>query len=220
MPLDHIPYRPDRKNESESAQAAADFKASLSQRRSVRFFSKDPVPRRTIEDIIATAASAPSGANKQPWHFCAISDPALKSQIRAAAEEEERAFYEHRATETWLKDLEPLGTDAHKPFLEDAPWLIVVFREVNAPQPDGSVAKNYYVNESVGIASGFLIAAIHEAGLATLTHTPSPMDFLGQILNRPAHQKAFLLLPVGYPSDDATVPNIQRKPLNDISTFL
>ena len=220
MPIDHIPYQPERLSPEATSQSAETFKRHMVQRRSVRYFSDEPVPREVIENIIATAASAPSGANKQPWHFCAISNAELKAKIREAAEIEERAFYEQRATEAWLKDLEPLGTDSNKPFLEDAPWLIVVFREMNNPLPDGTTAKNYYVSESVGIASGFLIAAIHQAGLATLTHTPSPMDFLGNILNRPSHQKAYLLLPVGYPAADATVPNIQRKPLRDVLTWL
>jgi nitroreductase len=178
------------------------------------------VPRQTIERLIALAASAPSGANKQPWHFVAVQDPDLKHQIRLAAEEEERAFYGGRASDQWLEDLKPFGTDWEKPFLETAPWLIVVFRKNYEVDEDGQKAKNYYVQESVGIACGFLIAAIHAAGLSTLTHTPSPMDFLGKILGRPANERAFLLMPVGYAADGAQVPDISKKDLGEISDFI
>jgi nitroreductase len=178
-------------------------------------FSDAPVPQEVIEHIVMTAASAPSGANKQPWTFCVISDPKLKKEIRLAAEKEERSFYEGRASEVWLKDLEPFGTDADKPFLETAPWLIVVFKQVHGPDK----SPHYYVQESAGIACGFLIAAIHQAGLATLTHTPSPMNFLQKILDRPDHERAFLLLPVGFPASDATVPDIQKKSASEVLAF-
>ena len=186
----------------------------------MRFYDKTEVPQSTIEELISLAASAPSGANKQPWHFVAVQDPVVKKQIREAAEEEEKAFYGGRASEEWLDDLKPFATNWQKPFLEDAPWLIVVFRKNYDLNDDGSKAKNYYVQESVGIACGFLIAAIHAAGLATLTHTPSPMGFLSKILGRPANEKPFLLLPIGYPAEDATVPNISKKTLDEISDFI
>lgn len=189
------------------------------ERRSCRYFSSQKVEKEVIENLFRIAASAPSGAHKQPWHFVAISDPILKKKIREAAEKEERAFYEGRASEEWLKDLKPIGTNAHKEFLETAPWLIVVFKRSYDVSPQGEKSKNYYVNESVGIASGFLISAIHHLGLSTLTHTPSPMNFLSEILERPAEEKPFLLLPVGYASADAQVPNLQRKSLDEISEF-
>ena len=184
-------------------------------RRSVRFFSDRPIDRAVIEALILTAGSAPSGANKQPWRFVAISDPLLKRQIRIAAEHEEREFYTRRATPEWLRDLAPLGTDASKPFLETAPWLIIAFKLMETDE-GGNV---YYPTESVGIASGMLIAAIHQAGLVTLTHTPSPMGFLSRVLQRPAHERPFLLLPVGYPAEDAVVPILQRKTLDQISIW-
>jgi len=189
------------------------------ERRSCRYFSSEKVEKEVIENLIRIAASAPSGAHKQPWYFVAISDPILKKKIREAAEKEERAFYEGRASDEWLKDLKPIGTDAKKEFLETAPWLIVVFKRSYDVSPQGEKAKNYYVNESVGIASGFLISAIHHLGLSTLTHTPSPMNFLSEILERPVEEKPFLLLPVGYASADAQVPDLQRKGLNDTSDF-
>jgi nitroreductase len=212
----HIPYRPEPIPPHEVERRAQAVYENWSKRRSVRFFSDATVSEATIDALIAAAGSAPSGANKQPWTFCAISDPSLKARIRAAAEEEEKAFYDGRAPQAWLDDLAPIGTDWEKPFLETAPWLIVVFKHVQDVRPDGTVGKNYYVSESVGIACGLLIAAIHEAGLVTLTHTPSPMNFLAEILERPLHEKPFLLLPVGYPSEDATVPNISRKSLEEI----
>ena len=184
----------------------------MDQRRSVRVFSAAPVDRATIEEIVRAAGSAPSGAHKQPWTFVAISNPAIKRQIREEAEREERLFYEERAPDTWLRDLEPFNTNADKPFLEEAPWLIAVFRQVRTGEGD----KTYYSSESVGIASGFLIAAIHHAGLVCLTHTPVPMQFLTEILERPASEKPFLLIPVGHASDDCTVPVLQRKPLDEI----
>ena len=192
----------------------------MARRRTVRDFSDRPIPREVIEQCIRTAGSAPNGANLQPWHFVAVSDPGLKHEIRVAAEEEEREFYEHRAPNEWLEALAALGTNADKPFLERAPWLIAIFSQPYRILPDGRRVKHYYATESVGIATGFLIAAIHLAGLASLTHTPSPMGFLNKILHRPAHEKPFLLLVVGYSAEDALVPDIERKPLEEISTFM
>ena len=205
--------------EAQAARASAFFEA-VRTRRTVRDFSPEPVPLTLIETAIRTAASAPSGANRQPWHFVVISNPEIKRRIRQAAEEEERAFYDHRAPDEWLDALAPLGTDWQKPFLEIAPYLIVVFREdygltTNATGEEVK-EKNYYVMESVGIACGFLLAALHLSGLATLTHTPSPMGFLSQILNRPKNEKPYLLIPVGYPAEGTQVPNIQKKQLNEV----
>jgi nitroreductase len=189
-------------------------------RRTVRHFSDRPVPRSVIEDCLAVAGSAPSGANLQPWHFVAVANRALKHEIRVAAEEEEREFYEHRAPKEWLEALAPIGTDSNKPFLDIAPWLIAVFAQPHRLLPGGGRMKHYYATESVGLATGFLVAAIHQAGLAALTHTPSPMAFLNRILGRPAHEKPFVLLVVGHPAEDAFVPDIKRKPLEEISSFL
>ncbi|MGB0311991.1 MAG: nitroreductase family protein [Schleiferiaceae bacterium] len=214
------PYEPWPSSDEEAQTLFEAVERALSTRRSLREFSDAPVSRQTIERLIALAASAPSGANKQPWHFVAVQDPDLKRQIRLAAEEEERAFYGGRASDQWLEDLKPFGTDWEKPFLETAPWLIVVFRKNYEVNEDGQKAKNYYVQESVGIACGFLIAAIHAAGLSTLTHTPSPMDFLGKILGRPANERAFLLMPVGYAADGAQVPDISKKDFGEISDFI
>lgn len=201
-------------------QARADaFAVELRRRRTVRDFSAEPVPRELLEPCLLAAGSAPNGANIQPWHFVCVSDAAVKREIRAAAEAEERDFYTERATPEWLEDLAPLGTDPSKPFLETAPWLIAVFAQRWRPMPDGARRANYYVPESVGIATGFLIAALHHAGLATLTHTPSPMGFLNRILGRPESEKPFLLLVVGYPADGARVPVITKKSLEDIATF-
>jgi nitroreductase len=194
------------------ARAEALF-AELARRRTVREFSDEPVPLDVVERCIATAAQAPSGANKQPWTFVLVTDPEVKRRIRAAAEEEERAFYGGRAPERWLRDLEPLGTDEHKPFLTTAPALVVVFAQRHGADAD---ERHYYVAESVGIAVGFLLAALHHAGLATWTHTPSPMAFLGEILGRPAHERAYLLGPVGYPAPGCRVPDITRKALNEV----
>ena len=199
---------------------AKQFHEKMARRRTVRDFSDRPVPRELIEHCLRTAGSAPNGANLQPWHFVAVSDPALKREIRVAAEAEEREFYEHRAPNEWLEALAALGTDAHKPFLEIAPWLIAIFSQPYRILPDGRKLKHYYATESVGIATGFLVAAIHQAGLASLTHTPSPMGFLNKLLHRPAHEKPFLLLVVGHPAEGARVPDIQRKPLAEISSFL
>ncbi len=201
-------------------QRAAEFYAEVRQRRSVRQFSDRPVPRDVIEQALRAAGSAPSGANKQPWHFVVVSDPAVKHQIREAAEAEEREFYAHRASQEWLDDLAPLGTDPDKPFLETAPYLIVIFAQRHGVLPDGRPTRHYYVQESVGIATGMLIAALHHAGLATLTHTPSPMEFLTHILRRPEHERPFLVLVTGYPAEDAQVPDISRKTLDEIATFI
>ena len=201
------------------SQRAAEFCAEMRRRRTVRHFSDRPVPRSIIEDCLRTAGTAPSGANQQPWHFAVLADPAIKRQIRLAAEAEEREFYARRATEEWLEALTPLGTDASKPFLETAPYLIVIFAQPYAVHPDGATTKHYYVRESVGIASGILIAALHHSGLATLTHTPSPMGFLTQILDRPPHERPYLLLVAGYPAADARVPVITKKPLEDFVSF-
>ncbi len=192
--------------------AAQRFYEVMDQRRSCRFFADRPVSRATIEWICRTGGTAPSGAHKQPWRFVCVQDPALKAEIRAAAEAEEREFYERRASRKWLEDLAPLGTNADKPFLEIAPWVIIVF--ALAKTDDGGMV--YYREESVGIACGMLISAIHHAGLVTLTHTPSPMGFLRRVLARPEHERAFLVLPVGYPAADATVPDMGRKPLSEI----
>ncbi|HEV8628812.1 MAG TPA: nitroreductase family protein [Thermoanaerobaculia bacterium] len=194
--------------------------AELARRRTVRQFSDRPVPRQLIECCLRAAASAPSGANLQPWHFVAIEDPALKTRLRAAAEVEEREFYERRAPPEWLAALEALGTDADKPFLETAPWLIAIFVQRYGLLPSGRKVKHYYPIESVGIATGMLIAALHHTGLATLTHTPSPMGFLNGILGRPENERPFLLLVTGYPAPDAVVPDIRRKSLSDVTTFL
>jgi len=192
----------------------------LGRRRTVRDFAPDPVPRDVIEACLLAAGSAPSGANMQPWHFAVVSDPAVKARIRAAAETEERAFYAERASAQWLEALAPLGTDAEKPFLDTAPYLIAVFQQRYGIAADGTRVKHYYAPESVGIATGMLIAALHHAGLATLTHTPSPMGFLNDILGRPRNERPFVLLVVGYAAADARVPDIRRKGLDDIATFV
>ena len=199
---------------------AADYLGAMRRRRTVRDFSSRPVPKDLVETCIAAAGTAPSGANHQPWRFVAVADAGTKRAIRAAAEEEERAFYGGRAPDEWLEALAPLGTDADKPFLETAPWLIVVFAESWGVMPDGSRRKNYYVTESVGIATGMLVSALHLAGLATLTHTPSPMRFLNEVLGRPENERPFLLLVTGYPAAEATVPRITKKPLSDIAAFV
>ena len=204
----------------EMRQRALSFCEQMSQRRTVRQFSNRPVSRDIIEQCIRSAATAPSGANLQPWHFVVVTDPSLKRQIRAAAEREEREFYQHRAPKEWLEALAPLGTDEHKPFLEAAPFLIAIFVERYGKLPDGRQVKHYYPTESVGIATGILIAAIHYIGLVSLTHTPSPMKFLNEILGRPTNESCFLLLVVGYPAEDAVVPDIKRKRFEDVCTFI
>ena len=204
----------------EMRRRALTFRDELRRRRTVREFSDRAVPREIIEDCIAAAATAPNGANRQPWHFVVVEDPGVKSAIRAAAEEEEAAFYGGRAPDDWIEALRHLGTDDRKPFLERAPFLIVVMAVSYGVDPDGTKTKNYYVQESVGIATGMLIAAVHNAGLASLTHTPSPMGFLNEILGRPKNERPFLILVVGYPEADATVPEIQKKPLDEIISFV
>ena len=199
---------------------AAAFREEMQRRRTVRSFARRPVKQNLIEDCLMAAGSAPSGANIQPWHFVVVSDPEIKRQIRAGAEQEEREFYRRRASPEWLAALEPLGTDENKPFLEYAPYLIVIFAQNRGLLPDGRKVKNYYVTESVGIATGVLITALHHAGLATLTHTPSPMGFLNEILGRPTNERPSLILVVGYPEHDAVVPEITKKPLSEIATFL
>jgi iodotyrosine deiodinase len=202
-------------------ERVAAFEASLQRRRTVRQFSDRPVPRSIIEKCLLSAGTAPSGAHQQPWHFVAISNPAVKARIREAAEREEYDFYHHRAPPEWLEALRPLGTDERKPYLEVAPWVIAIFLKRFSRLPDGRKLKHYYTDESVGIATGLLIAAIHAAGLVSLTHTPNPMKFLNDILGRPADvERPYMLLVVGYPAQDAKVPDIVRKPLADIATFL
>ncbi|MFM9874593.1 MAG: nitroreductase family protein [Fimbriimonadaceae bacterium] len=215
-----VPYQPERISFEESITTIELDYTIANQRRTVRQFSTEPVPRAVIETAIKIAGTAPSGAHKQPWHFVAISNPEHQVKIREAAEIEEREFYSRRATPEWLAALEPFGTDFVKEHLTDAPWLIVVFREDYEILPDGTKSKNYYMSESVGIAVGFLIQALHRAGLATLTHTPAPMTFLREICNRPQNEKPFVLMPVGYPAKDCRVPDLERKPLDKISTFI
>ena len=216
-PSTFVPYNAQVLTAQESFARASAFEALLEQRRSVREFSDRPVARDVVESLVRTASSAPSGAHKQPWTFCIVGDPELKRQIREAAEKEEYENYHGRMSEEWLQDLAPFGTDWHKPFLTTAPWLIVVFKRAYELSETGERQKNYYVNESVGIACGFLLAAIHNAGLVSLTHTPSPMNFLQRLLDRPANERAFLLVPVGYPAADAQVPKLRRKSLEEMS---
>lgn len=216
VPLDaYREYPPE-----EMIRRARAFRDEMERRRSVRDYSERPVPREVIEAALAAAGRAPSGANRQPWHFVAVGDPGIKRRIRLAAEEEEQRFYLERAPQEWLDALAALGTDEHKPFLDKAPWLIAVFAESYAIGPGGERLKNYYVQESVGIATGILVTALHHAGLATLTHTPSPMGFLNEILGRPENERPFLLLVVGYPDPEARVPVIDKKPLKEIVTWL
>lgn len=196
-----------------------DFMNTMLQRRSIRHFSDEEIPKEVIENILKTANSAPSGANKQPWTFCVISDPALKSEIRKQAEEEEYLSYNGRMSKEWLKDVEPFGTNHIKEFIDTAPYIIVVFKKVYDKDDLNLRKSNYYVNESVGIATGFLITAIHKAGLASLTHTPSPMNFLHKVLQRPENERPFLLIPLGYPAKEATVPTITKKALDEVSVF-
>ncbi len=214
-----LPPRPPMTDE-EMRSRAAEYYAGIDRRRTVRDFSTRPVPREVIENCLRAAGTAPSGANMQPWHFAAVSDPTLKQLIRMAAETEEKEFYQNRAPAEWLAALAALGTDSNKPFLETAPWLIAIFSQPHHVNVEGGRVKHYYVTESVGIATGLLVAALHHAGLATLTHTPSPMGFLNSLLGRPSHEKPFLLLVVGFPAVDARVPDIGRKPLSEISSFL
>lgn len=216
----HIAFEQDvHYSESEMLAQSAAFYEWLEKRRSIRMFSKRAVPKPVIENLIRSASTAPSGAHKQPWTFCAVSNTALKSKIRQAAEAEEKVSYESRMSDRWKKDLEPLATDMYKPFLEEAPWLIIGFKKVYELDGANKKHNNYYVNESMGIACGLLIAAIHNAGLVTLTHTPSPMNFLAKLLKRPSNERAYILFPVGYAADEVYVPDIQRKPLDEVAVF-
>ena len=205
--------------ESEMIKQSRSFLSHIHQRRTVREFSNKPVPIEIINNAVKAASSAPSGANKQPWHFVIVKDSIVKKEIRISAEKEEKEFYEHRASDDWLADLNQFKTDWHKPFLEIAPYLIVVFKQ-NYDLGKSEKRKNYYVNESVGIASGFLLVALHNAGLVTLAHTPSPMGFLEKILNRPDNEKAVLLIPVGYPAEDAKVPDLKKKSFDKVATII
>ncbi|MBX7117798.1 MAG: nitroreductase family protein [Gemmatimonadaceae bacterium] len=214
LPLQHERLAPD-----ESARRATAFADHMARRRTTRHFSPEPVPRVWIAEAIRAAGTSPSGAHQQPWTFVAIGDAALKAQLRAAAEEEERAFYAHRITPEWRAALAPLGTDAVKTHLTDAPWVVVLFRHSHGVDAGGGKRTYYYTQESCGIAAGLFITAVHTMGLVTLTHTPSPMAFLGEVLGRPAHEKAFLVMPVGYPAVDARVPDLARKPLDAIAVW-
>ncbi|MEV4051757.1 nitroreductase family protein [Amycolatopsis sp. NPDC049688] len=211
-----VPYRPARLSDDESLARAAALRQRMEARRSVRMFSPDPVPERAVLDAIAVASTAPSGAHQQPWTFVLVTDPGVRRRIREAAEAEEQLSYDGRLGDEWLAALRPLGTDAVKPHLTDAPYLIVVFQQRFALAEDGGVRKHYYVDESVGIAVGMLLTALQVAGLAALTHTPSPMRFLGELLGRPRNEKAFAVIPVGYPADDCVVPDLRRKPLGEV----
>ena len=213
--MDEIPLDFVRRPEAEMRREAARFLERMRSRRSVRSFSSDPIPERVLEDCLAVAGRAPSGANQQPWHFALVQGPEVKRRIRLAAEAEEREFYESRAPQDWLDALDHLGTDARKPFLETAPALIAVFQKSKVVDDEGREGKTYYPKESVGLACGFLIAALHHAGLASLTHTPSPMKFLNEILDRPPTEKPFLLLVVGYPADGCQVPKLSKKELSE-----
>lgn len=215
MSIQHIPHRPYVPKQS-SEQAAESFYTLIRQRRTVRQFSDRPVPRGVIEKVILAAGTAPSGAHKQPWRFIAISNPEIKHKIRIASEEVEREFYEKRASERWLKDLEIFGTDSDKSYMDTVPWLVVVMA-LRTTDDGGQV---YYLNESVGIATGVLLTAAHHAGLATLTHTPSPMNFLREVLERPEHERPFMVIPMGYPAEDCSVPDLQRKSLEEIAVFM
>lgn len=214
-----IPLRHERRSIEEILARGRDVHAEMARRRTTRHFASDPVPRDAIEWAIRVAGTAPSGAHQQPWTFVAVSDPGLKGRIREAAEREEREFYHGRAPEEWLEALAPLGTDEHKTHLTDAPWVVVLFRQAYGVRADGSRRTHYYSQESCGIAAGFFIAAVHLMGLVTLTHTPNPMGFLGELLERPPNEKAMLVMPVGYPAAGARVPDIERKPLDAIAVF-
>ena len=217
--FEYILYEKKTYEPAVALQHSQEYYQWLDQRRTVRDFSSRAVPRELIENLILSASTAPSGAHKQPWNFCAVSNPEIKKQIRIAAEKEEYDSYHGRMSERWLKDLEALGTDWHKPFLEIAPWLIIVFKKAFELDDEGEKTNNYYVNESVGLAAGFLLTAIHNAGLVALTHTPSPMNFLVKILDRPANERPFLLIPVGYPAEEVYVPRLERRSLEMVSEF-
>jgi iodotyrosine deiodinase len=211
-----VPLEFDRLDPEEAIARSRAFTATMEARRSVRLFSPEPVPRELIDNALAVAGTAPSGAHQQPWTFALVSDPELKAKLREAAEKEERDFYERRATDEWKEAIEPIGTDWVKTHITDAPYVIVVFEQPWRPGPDGTKIKHYYVRESVGIAVGFLLAALQVSGLCALTHTPSPMGFLRELLDRPEHERPFILIPVGYPAEDAVVPDLSRKPLDAI----
>jgi iodotyrosine deiodinase len=214
-----VPLTFARRSLEESRHRAAAFYDEMNRRRTTRHFSNEPIPRDLIELAIKTAGTSPSGAHQQPWTFVAVSDPDLKSQIREAAEKEEREFYGGRAPQEWIDALAPLGTDEHKPHLTDAPWVVVLFRQVYGVNPDGTKRSLYYSHESCGIAAGFFIAAVHQMGLVTLTHTPNPMAFLGELLDRPNNERAMLVMPVGYPAPDAKVPDLTRKSIEAIAVW-
>lgn len=214
----HIPYSGESYSPTEMLQRSRQYHQWIDQRRTVRDISNKPVAREVMEQLVVAASSAPSGAHKQPWTFCLVSNAGLKKEIRKAAEEEEYQSYHGRMSDRWLEDLRSIGTDWHKPFLEEAPWLIVVFKKVYELE-NGKKHNNYYVNESVGLACGFLLTAIHHAGLVALTHTPSPMNFLLKILKRPENERPYLLIPVGYASPDALVPDLKRKKLEEVAVF-
>lgn len=216
---DFVAYQRDTFSPEETIKRSADFYHWMDQRRTVRDFSDRPIPKEVIDKLILTASTAPSGAHKQPWTFCVVSDPTIKTKIRKAAEEEEYESYTNRMPPEWLDDLKPLQTDWHKPFLEIAPYLIIVFKRTYEFKEAGEKKNNYYVAESVGLACGMLLTAIHHAGLVALTHTPSPMNFLTKILNRPENERPFLLIPVGYPAEETYVPKLTRKPLDEIAIF-
>ncbi len=220
QPYPSVPLEFSRLASDESLLRARAFHAELELRRSVREFSPDPVPREWIEQAILTASTAPSGAHRQPWRFIAVSDPAMKRDIRLAAEAEEAKNYDGRMPDDWLEALAPLGTGPEKPYLEIAPWLVVCFEEKHGIETDGAIRKNYYVKESVGIACGMFIAALHHMGLATLTHTPSPMGFLAKLLERPTNERPYLLFPVGYPAAGTRVPDLTRKSLEEVALFV
>jgi nitroreductase len=214
IPVEGLPSRTDEELEAR----AVELRDVVTRRRTVRDFSTRPIPDRVLDACLAVAASAPSGANQQPWHFVVVKDPAVKHRIRLEAEAEEQVFYKGRAPDEWLDALAPLATDANKPFLEKAPCLVVIFAETYGLEDDGQRRKHYYVQESVGIATGMLISTLHQVGLATLTHTPSPMRFLNEILDRPANERPYLILVVGHPAAEATVPDIERKPLDEVTS--
>ena len=217
MPYEPVPLRWERLDPGQALARSEAFLATMQARRSVRAFSTEPVPRELIDNALEVAGTAPSGAHQQPWTFAVVSDPQLKAQLRAAAEAEEHDFYERRATDEWKEAIEPIGTDWVKTHITDAPYVIVVFEQVWRPGPAGEKLKHYYVRESVGIAVGYLLAALQVSGLVALTHTPSPMKFLAEVLGRPANERPFILIPVGYPADDAVVPDLVRKPLGEIA---
>ncbi|MDH5474694.1 MAG: nitroreductase family protein [Cyclobacteriaceae bacterium] len=215
----HVRYYKESYDEADMLERSANFYKWVNDRRTVRDFSDKPISKEIIDNIVLSASTAPSGAHKQPWTFCVVSNPELKSKIRQAAEKEEQESYKNRMSDEWLEVLKPIGTDWRKPFLETAPYLIIIFKKPYDLDENGNKKNNYYVNESVGLAAGFLLTAIHDAGLIALTHTPSPMNFLSKILNRPTNERPFLLIPVGYPSEKMYVPHLKRKSLTEIANY-